>query len=84
MEKGYISINMIASKLDRHNSIDWLEENIVPDTVIDDNWYDYLIDGYTLYHLMVATQLRSYSDIVGAFEGYYMTELIKHLREEME
>lgn len=48
-------------------------------TVIDINWFNYLIGGNTLIALLIFTNLNSYQEILDKYEGYSLEELLNEI-----
>ena len=54
-------------------------ENLDEDTIIDANWFTYLIEGNTLIALFIITNLNSYQEILDKYEGYSIDELLNEI-----
>lgn len=48
-------------------------------TIIDINWFNYLIGGNTLIALLIFTNLNSYQEILDKYEGYSLEELLNEI-----
>lgn len=53
--------------------------SIDQDTVIDENWFSYFIEGDTLLCLFIITNLNSYKEILDIYEGWTIDELLNEI-----
>jgi len=53
--------------------------SIQNNTVIDANWFNYLIGGNTLIALLIFTNLNSYQEILDKYEGYSLEKLLNEI-----
>jgi hypothetical protein len=54
-------------------------ESLDENTIIDANWFTYLIEGNTLIALFKITNLNSYQEILDKYEGYSINELLNEI-----
>jgi|JI6StandDraft_1071083.scaffolds.fasta_scaffold968718_1 uncharacterized radical SAM superfamily Fe-S cluster-containing enzyme len=54
-------------------------ESLDEGTIIDANWFTYLIEGNTLIALFKITDLNSYQEILDKYEGYSINELLNEI-----
>ena len=54
-------------------------ESLDEGTIIDANWFTYLIEGNTLIALFKITDLNSYQEILYKYEGYSINELLNEI-----
>jgi uncharacterized radical SAM superfamily Fe-S cluster-containing enzyme len=54
-------------------------ESLDEGTIIDANWFTYLIEGNTLIALFKITDLNSYQEILDKYEGYSLEELLNEI-----
>ena len=53
--------------------------SIQDNTIIDKNWFNYLIEGNSLIALLIFTNLNSYQEILDKYEGYSIDELLNEI-----
>lgn len=53
--------------------------SINKDTIIDLNWFSYLIESEILLALYIITDLNSYNQILNKYEGYSINELLNEI-----
>lgn len=54
-------------------------ESLDENTIIDANWFMYLIESNTLIALFIITDLNSYQEILDKYEGYLINELLNEI-----
>lgn len=54
-------------------------ESLDENTIIDTNWFMYLIESNTLIALFIITDLNSYQEILDKYEGYLINELLNEI-----
>ena len=54
-------------------------ESLDENTIIDANWFMYLIESNTLIALFIITDLNSYQEILDKYEGYSINELLNEV-----
>lgn len=53
--------------------------SINKDTIIDLNWFSYLIETEILLALFIITNLNSYTELLNKYEGYSIDELLNEV-----
>ena len=53
--------------------------SIQDNTIIDKNWFNYLIGGNILIALLIFTDLNSYQEILDKYKGYSIDELLNEI-----
>ena len=56
--------------------------NLDQSTIIDENWWGYLMEKETLLALLVFTDLNSYERVLKFYEGYTIDKLINEILEK--